>query len=71
MLFTDNKKKNLIRNWRVYNGWTQEELAEKAKISTNLIRLYELNQKTLKYQTAKKIADLFGISLKQLYEEGK
>lgn len=71
MLFTENGKKNLIRKWRVYNGWTQEELAEKAKISTNLIRLYELNQKTLKYQTAKKIADLFGISLNQLYEEGK
>ena len=66
MLFTG--KKNVVRSRRIYMNLTQEELAQKIGVSKNLIRLYEKQECSIKYTYAKKLAELFGISIKQLFE---
>jgi len=67
-MFFENERKNLVRQRRVYAGLTQRELATKIGISPNLVRLYEKQEVTIKYTYAKKMADLFGISINQLFE---
>lgn len=67
-MFFENERKNLVRQRRVYARLTQAELATKIGISPNLVRLYETNKVTIKYTYAKKMADLFGISINQLFE---
>jgi transcriptional regulator with XRE-family HTH domain len=66
MLF--NGKTCNLQKRRVYKGWTQRELALKAGIGISQVRAYELNESTISYKTAKKLADLFGISIEQLYD---
>lgn len=54
-----------IAAWRVYNGLTQEELAEEAHTSKDTIRRFECGE-GVRIDTLQDIARALGVKLKQL-----
>lgn len=62
-------KKNIIKKLRIYKGFSQSYVAEKLKLTYKLYRDVEDNKRGLKFSEEKKIADLFGVRIYQLYEE--
>lgn len=55
----------MIAAWRVYNGLTQEELAEEAHTSKDTIRRFECGE-GVRIDTLQDIARALGVRLKQL-----
>ena len=51
---------------RLWNDMTQAELAEKAKLSTGYISALELNRVNPSDKTLAKIANVFGVEVKDL-----
>lgn len=71
-----SKNKNIKNRLKMYRGWaniTQQELADKIKVSVNLIRDIELRNKYPKYQIRARLLKVFNLSLEQLFyvEEDK
>lgn len=62
------KMKNNLQKYRKWRGLTQQELANKAKISMRLICQIENDYKLPKYQIRKKLCNIFGINQNQLFE---
>lgn len=62
-------KRNNIQKYRKHNNMTQEELAEKAGISMTTLSGIEKHKRAMKVYMADKIAKIFGISTKQLWED--
>lgn len=57
---------NRIRSARLQKGLTQAELAEKAAIAINSIRLYESGKRVPKIDNLQKIADALNVSIQYL-----
>jgi len=55
-----------IRNLRIKNDLSIEEIAFKAGIDAQNLRKYELGKQEMKVSMLKRIADAFGISTSQL-----
>lgn len=58
--------KSLVRAWREYKGFTQEELAESMGISQPAYAQIEKPSARLRQKTRSKVADALGISVDQL-----
>ncbi|MCK8825364.1 helix-turn-helix transcriptional regulator [Fuchsiella alkaliacetigena] len=59
--------KNKLSELRENKDLTQEQLAEKLDISASAIGMYEIGKRFPKLQTAKKIADFFGVSIEEVF----
>ena len=60
------------RNLKVYrekNRYTQSELAEKLNVSTPTVSGWETGRKQMSFETMDLIASLYGISVKELFED--
>jgi len=55
-----------IRNLRIKNNLSIEEIAFKAEIDAQNLRKYELGKQEMKISMMKRIADAFGISTPEL-----
>ena len=60
-----------ITSLRKKNNWSQNDLATQTGISQVIVGKYERNDATPSIEVAKKIADVFGISLDYLVGEGQ
>jgi len=60
-----------ITELRKTKGWSQAELAGEINVSRVIIGRYERNEAVPSIDIAKKMADIFGISLDYLVGEGK
>lgn len=60
-----------IRQQRKLKGFTQEELAKAAGLSTMSIRRYENGERIIPYMALNRIADALGIPSSQLIEDSK
>ena len=58
-----------IAQLRKQNGWSQTELAGKIGASREAIGKYERNEALPSVETAKKIADAFGVTVDYLVDE--
>jgi len=58
-----------IKHRRKEKGMTQQELAEKVELSTNYVGLIERGDRHAGLDILQKIADVFGIGLKGLFEK--
>lgn len=56
---------------RKEQNWSQADLADKTGVSRVIIGRYERNEALPSIEVAKKIADVFGISMDQLIGEGQ
>ena len=54
---------------RKENAWSQEELAEKLNVTRQTISKWELGQTTPDMDNLTKIAELFGTTVNDLYDE--
>lgn len=59
----------IITNLRDEKGWSQSELAQFSQVSRVMIGKYERGEAVPSIDTAKKIADAFGVSLDYLVGE--
>lgn len=57
-----------IRELRIKNQMTQEELSSKLGLTRGAITMIETGKNRLTVDTAKKIADVFGIDWKDLFD---
>lgn len=57
----------ILRELRKKNGYTQEALAEKLKISKSTVSMYEHGERMPNYSTMKALADLFAVEMDVLY----
>lgn len=60
-----------IREAREANGWTQEQLADKAQISKGFLSDVENNKRNVSAENALKLADALGMSLDYLMRGGE
>ena len=58
----------VIKENRVRNGWTQEQLAEKLNVTKATISKWELSQSMPDIGMLPRIGDIFGISMDELLE---
>ena len=58
-----------IAQLRKQNGWSQTELARKIEASREAIGKYERNEALPSVETAKKIADVFSVTVYYLVDE--
>lgn len=58
-----------IRNLRLGKGLTQAELAKVIGSSTSAVAMYETGERIPRDETKKKIADLFGLKIDELFFE--
>jgi XRE family transcriptional regulator, regulator of sulfur utilization len=56
-----------IRNYRTEKGFTQEKLAEEAKLHFTYIGQLERGEKQASIASAEKIADALGITIEELF----
>jgi transcriptional regulator with XRE-family HTH domain len=62
-------KKNCVRKWRIYRGFTIQQMSDKTKIGVQTIRRLELNRnKVCKLSHFRKIAKILNVEIKQLWE---
>ena len=59
----------LIRRLRLKSRLSQERLAEICEIHRTYIGFIERGEKTVTIETANKLADAFGLTLSQLFQE--
>lgn len=59
--------KNNIKEFRIKEGWTQNELAQKLKISRQTISLIERNKLTSSIVIADKIAKIFSKNIESVF----
>ena len=60
-----------IKQYRLENGWTQQELGSKIGISKNAIGNYEKGIRSPKKDTMFDLANAFGISIDDLFPQIK
>jgi len=60
---------NRITELRKKKGWSQTELAKQIKVSREAIGKYERDEAQPSVETAKKVADVLGVSLDYLVDE--
>ncbi len=58
-----------LRRWRVWKGYSQQELAELAGVAKSTITQLELGRATANFVTIGKLAKAFNISREQLLHE--
>ena len=63
--------KNKVRFFREQKGLSQTELAEKAEISPDMLRLIEKYIYTPPIAIAEKISNILGVQILILYESGE
>ncbi|MBZ5524726.1 MAG: helix-turn-helix domain-containing protein [Acidobacteriia bacterium] len=64
-------RKNLgkrIRQLREKRGWSQEEFALKGKLGRSFAGSVERGERDIRIQTLCKLADVFGITLSELFK---
>ena len=61
--------KNKIKELRIKNNLTQEELAEKLNVSRQTISKWELGETNPNINQAKEISKIFNVSLEELVNE--
>lgn len=59
-----------IRRLRKAQGWTQEELGERANLHRKYVGLIERGEKSISLVNAKRIADVLGVGLDLCMEAG-
>lgn len=59
-----------IKKMRTEKGMSQADLAKKIGVNTRMISLYESGKSNPSMETARKIADLFGVTTDYLFHEG-
>ena len=64
-------KMNRLKEIRESTGLTQADVGKKLGVTQNAISKYELEQRKLKVETAKKLSDVYGVSLNALLETDK
>lgn len=55
-----------VRDLRRQRGWTQRELAQRLGVSSGAVANWEVGTRTPNLRTAKKLAELFGVSVDQI-----
>jgi putative transcriptional regulator len=56
-----------MKDFRDKYGWTQKEVAEKLGISIDYVSMLERNIRTPGFFLAKKVADLFGCKIEDIF----
>jgi len=64
-------KINCVKKLRLYNDFKQSYVTIKTRIPYHIIASIENNKRMIKKKEEKKLAELFGVSVNQLYEEEK
>jgi hypothetical protein len=64
-------KINCVKKLRLWNDFTQDYVIIKTRIPYSVISSIENNKRIIKKKEEEKLATLFGVSVKQLYEENK
>ncbi|PTJ62443.1 helix-turn-helix transcriptional regulator [Staphylococcus saprophyticus] len=59
--------KNRVKQFRIKNNWTQDDLAKRIKCSRQTISLIERNHLLPSTILALKIANLFSVSIEELF----
>lgn len=59
----------MIRQERINRGWSREDVAEKAGVTAEAIRLIETGLRNPSYPVLVKLEDLFGMSHRDLFGE--
>lgn len=62
--------KNRIRVLRAERGWTQADLAERLDVSRNSVNAIENGKYDPSLPLAFKIADIFGLTIEQIFQKG-
>lgn len=60
---------NNIRNFRISQGFKQDDLAEYLTVTRTMVSYYETGERDVPVTSLNKLADLFGIDLEELLEE--
>lgn len=55
--------KDMIKFFRLREGWTQEQLAKKVGVGKSAISMYETGERMPNYETEEALADVFNVSL--------
>lgn len=63
-----DKSKWGLREYRVLANMTQRELGEKVGVTGQAIGHYESGQRKPTLETAKKIADVFNVSIEEIFK---
>lgn len=58
--------RNVFKNLRISNGYTQDSLAEALGISRSAISMYENGNREPDFETLEKIADFFNVDMNYL-----
>lgn len=66
-----NRINIVIKENRLKNGWTQEELANKLNVSISLIRMYENGTRNPSDKVKESLCQLFNISISELFEKNE
>jgi hypothetical protein len=64
-------KINCVKKLRLWKDFTQAYVILKTRIPYSIISNIENNKRMIKKKEEKKLAELFGVSINQLYQEGK
>lgn len=60
---------NNIRNFRISQGYRQDDLAEYLAVTRTMVSYYETGEREVPVASLNKLADLFGIDLEELLED--
>lgn len=66
-----NRVNTVIKENRLKNNWTQEELANKLNVSISLIRMYENGTRNPSDKVKESLCQLFNISISELFEKNQ
>lgn len=58
---------NNLKTYRTNTGMTKKELAQKVNIHIDYISMIERNARTPSFKLAKRMADVFGITVDELF----
>lgn len=58
-----------LRSYRLERGWTQKQLAEMVKVDVSTIRKYERGLINPSLKVAKRLSQVFGMPIEELFEE--
>ena len=60
-----------VKQLRIGEGLTQKELAKKLRVSESAVSMWERGERSIGFEKADEIADLFGVSLNEILEDRK
>ena len=60
-----------VKQMRIDEGLTQKELAKKLHVSDSTVSMWERGERSIGFEKADEIADLFGVSLNEILEDRK